>query len=73
MIGEIVSEKMKKTRVVKAHIIRWHPKYHKQHAIDKRYKAHDEKEEYHVGDIVEIKEMRPMSREKRWKIIRKVK
>ncbi len=71
--GEVVSEKMAKTVVVKVNVLKKHRKYHKQYTRSKRYQAHDEKNEYHVGDIVEIQETRPISKEKRWRVVRKIK
>ena len=44
--------------------------YKKYVRVRKRYKAHDEKNEYKIGDRVEIEEHRPLSREKRWKVVR---
>ena len=70
---EVISDKMTKTVVVKVSQSKTHPKYFKKYTVQKKYKAHDENQEYHMGDIVEIEESRPLSREKRWKVIRKVK
>lgn len=70
--GTIVSDKMQKTRVVEVERIKVHPKYKKRLRVHKRFKAHDEKEEYHTGDKVIIQESRPLSREKRWRIVGKV-
>ncbi len=71
--GQVISNKMTKTVVVKATVQKRHPKYHKQYTLTKKYKAHDENREYQVGDTVEIEESRPLSKEKRWVVIRKVK
>lgn len=68
--GTIVSTKMRKTVVVRVGRVKEHPKYKKRFRIDKKYKAHDEKEEYKVGDIVIIEECRPLSRGKRWRVIK---
>ncbi len=70
--GAVVSDKMTKTVVVEINRLRKHPKYKKYFKITKRYKAHDEKGEYHVGDKVLIQETRPLSKEKRWKVISKI-
>lgn len=70
--GVIVSDKMKKTRVVAVVNLKKHPIYEKQYKNTERYKAHDEKEEYKEGDKVVIEETRPLSKEKRWKIISKI-
>ncbi len=73
LVGEVVSDKMAKTVVVKITVIKKHPKYHKQYTRNLRYKAHDENREYRMGDIVEIEETRPLSKDKNWIVIRKVK
>jgi len=70
--GIVVSNKMKKTVVVKVERIKEHPKYKKRYKIHKRYKAHAESEEYKVGDKVIIEECRPMSKEKRWRVVKKI-
>lgn len=66
--GVVVSDKMTKTVVVSVTRLKKHLKYKKYYKVTKRFKAHDEKNEYHVGDKVMIQEIRPMSRDKRWKI-----
>ena len=69
--GVVVSDKMTKTVVVE--VVRWkiHPKYQKRYRVRKRFKAHDEKTLYKVGDKVVIEETRPLSKEKRWRVIGK--
>jgi len=69
--GEVVSDKMQKTVVVAVTRLKPHPKYKKYHKVTKRYKAHDEKQEYKVGDEVVIHEARPMSKDKRWVVASK--
>lgn len=69
--GIIISDKMKKTVVVKTERIEEHPKYKRRYRVHKKYKAHDEKGEYKIGDKVVIEECRPLSRDKRWKVIKK--
>lgn len=69
--GVVVSNKMKKTVVVKTERIKEHPRYKKRYKVHKKYKAHDESGECKVGDKVIIEEYRPMSKEKRWKVIKK--
>ncbi len=64
--GEVVSAAMKKTVVVAVARYVQHPKYKKYMRLTKRYKAHDEKGEYKVGDKVLIRECRPLSRDKRF-------
>ena len=70
--GTIVSDKMMKTVVVKVDIQKRHPKYKKIYTISKKFKAHDENNEYHTGDKVVIESIRPMSKEKKFKVLRKV-
>ena len=67
--GIVVSDKMDKTRIVKVSRQKKHEKYRKYFRVTKKFKAHDEKNEYKVGDNVLIKETRPMSKEKKWKIV----
>ena len=70
--GVVVSDKMEKTVVVAITRTKMHPKYLKQYRITRKVKAHDVKNEYKVGDKVLIEECRPLSREKRWRVIKKV-
>lgn len=72
LTGVVVSDKMQKTVVVKVERLKVHPKYKRAFKVHKKYKAHDEKGEFHVGDRVVIEECRPMSREKRWRVINKL-
>jgi small subunit ribosomal protein S17 len=73
MVGRVVSAKMQKTVVVEVVTHRRDPLYGKYVRSRARYKAHDEKSELKAGDQVEIQEHRPISREKRWIVIRIVK
>jgi len=70
--GKIISDKMTKTRVVAVTRLKLHQKYRKYYKITKRFKAHDEKNEYKTGEDVVIEECRPLSKEKRWRIISKL-
>ena len=72
LIGVVVSDKMMKTRVVAVATLKKHPKYLKYYHVTTKFKAHDENNEYKTGDKVTIEESRPMSKEKRWRIIGKV-
>ncbi len=72
IIGIVVSDKMQKTVVVKVDIRKRHPKYKKAYTVSKKYKAHDENNEYHVGDRVVIESIRPMSKEKKFKVINRL-
>lgn len=67
--GTIVSDKMNKTRVVEITRLKMHPRYKKYYKITRRFKAHDEKNEYKTGEKVIIEEIRPLSKDKRWRII----
>lgn len=71
--GTVVSDKMTKTVVVQISRLKKDPKYKKFFKVSAKYKAHDEKNEYHTGDIVMIKEVRPMSKDKRWIVVSKAK
>ena len=70
--GVVVSDKMQKTVVVAVSRVKMNEKYHKAFTVTNRLKAHDEKGEYHVGDKVLIEETRPLSKEKRWQVIKKI-
>lgn len=67
--GVVVSDKMNKTIVVKVESFKRHPLYHKIMKVSKRFKAHDEKNECKIGDVVVIEQTRPLSKEKRWKVV----
>ncbi|MEK7149097.1 MAG: 30S ribosomal protein S17 [Patescibacteria group bacterium] len=71
--GTIVSKKMQKTVVVRVDQMKMHAKYRKQYKVSSRFKAHDETNEYRMGDVVMIQETRPISKDKRWKVIELVK
>lgn len=64
--GKVVSDRMDKTVVVAVESRVAHPKYNKIIARNERYKAHDEYNRCQIGDIVRIRETRPLSRTKRW-------
>lgn len=70
--GLVVSDAMQKTLVVRVDRIVVHPKYKKHYRVSKRYKVHDEKEQYTVGDKVRFSECRPISKSKRWRVIEKI-
>jgi len=72
LIGRVRSDKMNKTVVVEVVRFKREGIYKKYVRVRKRYKAHDEKNEFKVGDRVEIIESRPLSREKRWAVARLV-
>lgn len=70
--GVVVSDRMRKTVVVEVERVKEHPKYKRRFKVHKRYKAHDEKGEFHIGDTVVIEESAPISKDKKWKVISKV-
>lgn len=71
LIGTIVSDKMQKTVVVAIERHKIHPLYRKRYKQTTRLKAHDQFGGFKIGDKVVIEETRPLSKEKRWKIVSK--
>ena len=69
MVGRVVSNKMQKTVVVSIESVHRHPLYKHIIRTTKRYKAHDENNECQEGDTVRIIESRPLSKDKRWRVI----
>ena len=67
--GTIVSEKNDKTVIVSVDVFKTHPKYRKKYIETKRYKAHDEENKHKVGEVVEIVPIRPMSKDKKYKVV----
>ena len=68
--GTIISDKMEKTVVVKVDRTKIHQVYKKRFTVSKKYKVHDETNEIKIGDKVSFVETRPLSKDKRWKIIK---
>jgi len=68
-IGRVVSDKMDKTVVVAVEELVRHPLYKKTIRRTKKFKAHDENNSCRTGDIVKIAETRPLSKEKRWRVV----
>ncbi|MFV9511651.1 30S ribosomal protein S17 [Tepidibacillus sp. LV47] len=68
-IGKVVSDKMDKTIVVAVETYKKHPLYGKRIKYTKKFKAHDENNQAKIGDIVKIMETRPLSKEKRWRLV----
>lgn len=66
--GVVVSDAMDKTIVVKVDLIKIHPRYKKVIRRSRKFHAHDERNEAHVGDVVRIVETRPLSRTKNWRL-----
>lgn len=70
--GTVVRDAMDKTIVVKVSRTKIHPIYHKRFTVSTKYKVHDEQNAYHVGEVVEFVECRPLSKDKRWRVVKKV-
>ena len=70
--GKVVSNKMNKTVVVEVERRVLHPKYKKFMKKNARYHAHDENNEYELNDVVQIQESRPLSKLKRWNVIKRL-
>jgi small subunit ribosomal protein S17 len=69
LVGEVVSTKMQKTIVIEVTRKFAHPLYRRVMSRNKKFYAHDEKKEAHVGDVVRIEETRPLSKLKRWRLL----
>jgi small subunit ribosomal protein S17 len=67
--GIVVSSKMEKTAVVKVEELKFHPKYKKYYRAHKKFKAENPDNKYKEGDKVVIEATRPLSKDKRWRII----
>jgi len=68
--GVVVSDKMDKTVVVKVQNLKLHPRYQKFIKRSKSFKAHDENNDCKMGDVVEIVETRPLSKDKNWRVVK---
>ena len=68
-VGRVVSDKMDKTIVVSVERLSRHPLYKRVIRLTTKFKAHDERNEAHVGDTVRIEESRPLSATKRWRLV----
>ncbi|KOP66316.1 30S ribosomal protein S17 [Paenibacillus solani] len=68
-VGKVVSDKMDKTIVVAVETYKKHDLYHKRIKYTKKFKAHDENNEARIGDTVKIMETRPLSKDKRWRLV----
>jgi small subunit ribosomal protein S17 len=67
--GRVVSDKMDKTVVVEVEYVKRHPLYHRALRRHRRFKAHDENNQAKTGDLVRLVETRPLSKEKRWRLV----
>ena len=68
-LGVVISDKQDKTVTVRVERQFPHPLYGKQVTRTKKYHAHDETNQYQVGDVVRIQETRPLSKTKRWRVV----
>ncbi len=68
--GVIISNKMQNTVVVKVERVKEHSKYKRRYKIHKNYKAHYAEGNYNIGDKVLIEETTPISKDKKWKIVK---
>jgi small subunit ribosomal protein S17 len=68
-VGRVVSDRMDKTVVVQISDLKAHPLYKKVVQRRVRFKAHDESNECRIGDLVRVMETRPLSRDKRWRVV----
>ena len=69
MVGKVISDKMQKTVMVETQRHVKHPRYKKTIVRRMKFSAHDEKETAHKGDVVRIRECRPLSKTKRWRVV----
>jgi len=69
LAGVVVSNKMDKTVVVSVSRFIKHPKYGKFYKVSKKYKAHDEENKYQIGDNVSLKEVKPISKDKKFIVV----
>jgi small subunit ribosomal protein S17 len=67
--GTVVSDKMQKTIVVLVESFKMHPKLKKRYRVSKKYKVHDENNQFKAGNVVEFVECRPLSKDKRWRVV----
>lgn len=67
--GIVVKDKQDKTLSVLVESVKLHSKYKKRYVISRKYKVHDEKNQYKEGDKVVFAECRPLSKEKRWRVL----
>jgi small subunit ribosomal protein S17 len=68
-VGRVVSDKMQKTIVVAVESLKQHPLYKRTYRYTNKFKAHDEHNDARIGDIVRIEETRPLSKDKRWRLV----
>lgn len=71
--GQVVSTAMAKTIVVRVDTMKLHPKYNKSYQVSNKYAVHDEKSEAKLGDTVIFVESRPISKTKKWRLVKVIK
>lgn len=69
LVGKVVSDKMEKTIVIAIETYKKHNLYHKRIKSTKKFKAHDEENQAKIGDVVKVMETRPLSKDKRWRLV----
>ncbi|MFF2912563.1 30S ribosomal protein S17 [Paenibacillus sp. NPDC057934] len=69
LVGKVVSDKMDKTIVIAVETYKKHNLYHKRIKSTKKFKAHDESNVAKIGDVVKVMETRPLSKDKRWRLV----
>lgn len=67
--GIVISDKMDKTIVAKVNTTKVHPKYKKRYTVSKNYKVHDSQNKYKIGNRIDFIECRPISKDKKWRVI----
>lgn len=72
LTGTVISDKMQKTVVVRVERLKEHQKYKRRYKVHRNYKAHQEGSDYKIGDMVVIEESRPLSKDKKWVVIKKL-
>ena len=72
LIGEVISDKTDKTRIVLVKSVKVHPLYRKRFIVRKKYYVHDEQNISKIGDTVKFREMKPVSKLKRWALVEKI-
>jgi small subunit ribosomal protein S17 len=70
--GTIISNKMQKTAVVRVESVKLHKKYKRRYKVHKNYKAHYDEGQYVIGERVTIEECNPISKDKHWKVLKKI-
>lgn len=73
MTGTVISDKMQKTVVAKITRLKEHPLYHKKYQASKKIKVHDPSNQSKIGDVIEIEETKPISKDKSWKLVKIIK